>query len=94
VLAPILRVRDQVGRPDLPQGLDSVADLHGGRVAEPRRVPYDNVVEMLTGMVAGWGNPPANPPTYECVKVLDATGHVLPFGLADEVPNLGRDGSR
>ncbi len=25
-------------------------------------------------MVAAWGNPPANPPTYECVKILDSTG--------------------
>jgi len=27
-------------------------------------------------MVAGWGNPPAQPPTYECVRVLDPTGRI------------------
>jgi len=25
-------------------------------------------------MVSAWGNPPANPPTYECVKIFDSTG--------------------
>jgi hypothetical protein len=28
-------------------------------------------------MVSAWGNPPANPPTYLCVRVFDATGKVL-----------------
>jgi hypothetical protein len=28
-------------------------------------------------MVSAWGNPPANPPTYQCVKVFDASGKVL-----------------
>lgn len=28
-------------------------------------------------MVAAWGNPPANPPTYQCVKIFDATGRNL-----------------
>jgi hypothetical protein len=28
-------------------------------------------------MVAAWGNPPAQPPTYECVRVLDTTGHIV-----------------
>lgn len=28
-------------------------------------------------MVAAWSNPPANPPTYECIKVLDATGQTV-----------------
>ena len=27
-------------------------------------------------MVAAWGNPPAQPPTYECVRVLDPTGRI------------------
>ena len=28
-------------------------------------------------MVAAWGNAPANPPTYQCVKVFDASGQKL-----------------
>jgi hypothetical protein len=28
-------------------------------------------------MTSAWGNPPANPPTYQCVRVFDATGKVL-----------------
>lgn len=28
-------------------------------------------------MVAAWGNPPANPPAYRCVKVFDSTGQKL-----------------
>src|SRR5262249_41083237 len=28
-------------------------------------------------MVAAWGNPPAQPPTYECVRVLDTTGQIV-----------------
>jgi hypothetical protein len=28
-------------------------------------------------MVSAWGNPPANSPTYRCVKVFDATGKIL-----------------
>jgi len=28
-------------------------------------------------MVAAWGNPPAQPPTYECVRVLDPTGQIV-----------------
>ncbi len=28
-------------------------------------------------MTSALGNPPANPPTYQCVKVFDATGKVL-----------------
>jgi hypothetical protein len=28
-------------------------------------------------MVAAWGNAPANPPTYECVKIFDAAGQKL-----------------
>ena len=28
-------------------------------------------------MVAAWGNPPAQPPTYQCVKVFDAAGRKL-----------------
>jgi hypothetical protein len=28
-------------------------------------------------MVAAWGNAPANPPTYECVKIFDSTGQRL-----------------
>jgi hypothetical protein len=28
-------------------------------------------------MVAAWGNAPANPPTYECVKIFDASGQKL-----------------
>jgi hypothetical protein len=32
----------------------------------------------ITGsMVAAWGNAPANPPTYECLKVFDASGQKL-----------------
>ena len=27
-------------------------------------------------MVAAWGNPPAQPPTYECVRVLEPTGRI------------------
>jgi hypothetical protein len=27
--------------------------------------------------VSAWGNPPANPPTYHCVRVFDGTGKVL-----------------
>ena len=28
-------------------------------------------------MISAWGNPPANPPTYQCVKIFDAIGKVL-----------------
>ena len=28
-------------------------------------------------MISALGNPPANPPTYQCVKVFDATGKVM-----------------
>jgi hypothetical protein len=28
-------------------------------------------------MISASGNPPANPPTYQCVKVFDATGKVM-----------------
>jgi len=28
-------------------------------------------------MVSAWGNAPANPPTYECVKIFDAAGQKL-----------------
>ena len=28
-------------------------------------------------MVAAWGNAPANPPTYQCVKIFDASGQKL-----------------
>ncbi len=28
-------------------------------------------------MVAAWGNAPANPPTYECVKIFDSSGERL-----------------
>ncbi len=28
-------------------------------------------------MVAAWGNAPSNPPTYECIKIFDATGRKL-----------------
>ncbi len=28
-------------------------------------------------MVAAWGNPPANPPTYKCVRVFDSSGQSL-----------------
>ncbi|HEV3109711.1 MAG TPA: hypothetical protein VGY99_04375 [Candidatus Binataceae bacterium] len=28
-------------------------------------------------MVAAWGNAPANPPTYECVRIFDAGGQKL-----------------
>ena len=28
-------------------------------------------------MVAAWGNPPAEPPTYECVRVLDPIGQIV-----------------
>lgn len=28
-------------------------------------------------MVAAWGNAPANPPTYECVKIFDSAGQRL-----------------
>jgi hypothetical protein len=28
-------------------------------------------------MVIAWGNPPAQPPTYACVRVLDSTGQIV-----------------
>jgi hypothetical protein len=28
-------------------------------------------------MIAAWGNPPAQPPTYECVRVLDTVQHIV-----------------
>ncbi len=28
-------------------------------------------------MVAAWGNAPANPPTYECIRIFDAAGRRL-----------------
>jgi hypothetical protein len=28
-------------------------------------------------MVAAWGNAPANPPTYECIRIFDSTGQRL-----------------
>ena len=47
--------------------------------ADPERVsPAGTLDSGIRGsMTSAWGNPPANPPTYQCVKVFDATGKVL-----------------
>src|SRR5260370_2680643 len=43
------------------------------------QVPHEGTVDsgIRGSMVSAWGNPPANPPTYLCVRVFDATGKVL-----------------
>ena len=52
----------------------------GGANAGKEDTPYATATSSAADsgvygqMVAAWGNPPANPSTYECVKVLDANG--------------------
>src|SRR5260370_19308002 len=43
------------------------------------QVPHEGTVDSgIRGtMVSAWGNPPANPPTYQCVRVFDATEKLL-----------------
>jgi hypothetical protein len=37
-------------------------------------------------MVAAWGNAPANPPTYQCVKIFDSSGrHLIATGVCSGV---------
>ena len=43
----------------------------GGQTGAPRAHPDSGIYGH---MVTAWGNPPAEPPTYECVKVLAPTG--------------------
>jgi hypothetical protein len=41
----------------------------------PTAAPEDSGIHG--SIVSAWGNPPANPPTSQCVKVFDATGKIL-----------------
>ena len=58
-----------------PAACGSLARNHAGN-ANALGTPEANSGIYGT-MVTAWGNPPANPPTYKCVKVLDANGQRL-----------------
>ncbi len=50
---------------------DSAGDAYPTPATSGRTAPDSGIYGQ---MVSAWGNPPAHPPTYPCVRVLDASG--------------------
>jgi len=61
--------------PALAAGSDPVAPASSAAGSEPGQSSAESGI--YGAMVSAWGNAPANPRTYECVKIFDASGQRL-----------------